>query len=313
MCPEIRAAHRSPVIDYDRHLRDDGVAIFLFHGVIREQRHLLRNYTRKHLPVAEFQDVIDDLVAHGTPVSMPDVAEALTGGDSLPPRAFAITFDDGFENNLSVAAPILQRASVPATFYVTTGFIESNGRSWIDRIEAAVEASPVAVVDLPSLPLRMVCRELAEKRALLDRIRSIVKSRPDLDPYGVAADVEAQLDSRELKPDGELDAKLTWTGLRTLHKDPLFTIGGHGHTHKVLSFLSPQELRDEITHSLDILERELSEPLRHYSYPEGLSHCYSDRVIDELRQSGIICAPTAEPGVNRPGDDPFRLKRIMVS
>jgi hypothetical protein len=52
--------------------------------------------------------------------------------------------------------------------------------------------------------------------------------------------------------------------------------------------------------------------IEHYSYPEGLANCYSDRVIDLLRRQGIVCAPSAEHGVNRVGDDLFHLKRIMV-
>jgi peptidoglycan/xylan/chitin deacetylase (PgdA/CDA1 family) len=35
----------------------------------------------------------------------------------------SITFDDGYRNNHDVAAPILRRLNLPATFFVTTGFV----------------------------------------------------------------------------------------------------------------------------------------------------------------------------------------------
>ena len=57
----------------------------------------------------------------------------------MPRNAYAITFDDGFENNYSLAAPILDDFNLPATFYFSTDFIENNSMSWIDKIEYCVE------------------------------------------------------------------------------------------------------------------------------------------------------------------------------
>ena len=63
---------------------------------------------------------------------------------------------------------------------------------------------------------------------------------------------------------------------------------------------------------MEKLGQELDYPVKHYSYPEGLEDCYSDRVINVLKQHGIICAPSAIHGKNCIGDDLFHLKRIMV-
>ncbi len=299
--------------DYSSHLVLDGVAIFLFHGVVRSLSRPVRNYTRKHIPEQDFERVLDDLLVNGSPVSMSDVAEYVTGVRELPPRAFAVTFDDGFENNFSVAAPQLERRAVPAMFYATTRFIDVNASSWIDRIEAAVESCASVALDLPLLPLVARCADDGSKRAVLDRIRAVVKARRDLDPYGVAEEVERQLGVTQLECDAALDAKMTWDQLAALHRHSLFTVGGHGHTHRVLAFLDAADLDAEISESLRLMEQHIGEPVRHYSYPEGLAHCYSDEVIARLTARGIVCAPTAEPGVNRAGDDPFRLKRIMVA
>ena len=106
---------------------------------------------------------------------------------------------------------------------------------------------------------------------------------------------------------------MTWAQVRALADDPLFSIGGHSHTHAILPFLSPRALESEIATSLKLLRMHLPERVEHYSYPEGLAHCYSDRVIDVLRAQGVRCCPTAEPGVNAPGADLFRLKRVMVN
>ena len=114
------------MINCARYLSDDSFSIFLFHGVIPRQRHEIRNYTRKHIELDAFVAVIRELRRRGNPVSMDDVLASMESDVALPARSFAITFDDGFENNASVAAPVLSELGVPATFYVTTGFIEQN-------------------------------------------------------------------------------------------------------------------------------------------------------------------------------------------
>src|SRR5258708_26938749 len=90
-------------------LRRDEVAIFLFHGVIPEQVHRVRNYTRKHLPQADFESALAGLRGRGRPLSITELADMMAAGGKLPEYGYAITFDDGVENNLTVAAPLLPR------------------------------------------------------------------------------------------------------------------------------------------------------------------------------------------------------------
>ena len=100
---------------YTDQLRQDELAIFLFHGVLRENRYAVRNYTRKHIDQQDFA-TSSAFAPGGTPLSPGDVVEHHKTGTPFPPYAFAITFDDGFENNASVAAPILDDLNIPATF-----------------------------------------------------------------------------------------------------------------------------------------------------------------------------------------------------
>jgi peptidoglycan/xylan/chitin deacetylase (PgdA/CDA1 family) len=288
------------------------VAIFLFHGVIREHHWQVRNYTNKHLTQDRFVAVLKDLCAAGAPVSMQDVVNAHTNGATLPPRPFVITFDDGFENNYSVAAPALADLKIPATFYVTTGFIESNSSSWIDMIEYAVERTPRVSLQLSWPELSGVFESREQKLSLLHQIRQVVKNDSSIEPYDFAKEIWRQLDVKELEPDPQLDQKMSWAQVNELSRNALFTIGGHSHTHRILEFLDQPELEKEIGTSMEKLRANLDVTVTHYSYPEGMANCYSDRVIELLQRQGIVCSPSAEHGLNRVEDDLFHLKRIMV-
>ncbi|HZH28338.1 MAG TPA: polysaccharide deacetylase family protein [Azospirillaceae bacterium] len=300
------------MMDYAARLCDERIAIFLFHGVITTQTHRVRNYTRKHLTADYFASALRSLLAAGgMPVSLDDLVAAQAAGEPLPPRAFAVTFDDGFWNNLGVAAPILADLRIPATVYVTSGFVEFNRMSWIDRIEWAVEQTPSGNLKLPWSERRF--DDDASKRDVLTDIRTHVKSDHRIEPDVLATDIQAQLGLPETwSSDDPLDRKLTWDEVRCLAEDPLFTVGGHTHTHAIMSFLNPADLDREIDTSLSFLRSKAGVGSRHYSYPEGLAHCYSDAVINALKARGVVCCPTAEDGDNDLTADLFRLKRIMA-
>lgn len=293
-------------------LQESGVAIFLFHGVIPEQTHPIRNYTRKHLTRARFEEVLDELCRSGTPVSMDAVLDWTRGSGALPPRAFAVTFDDGFENNYSVAAPVLECRRVPCAFYVTTGFVDAGRMSWIDRIEHAFEITTRVALDPPFGRPGAAAASPEEKCLWLDRIRSIVKSDRTTAPDEWADRICGKLGVADARPDPWLDKKLSWSQVEELAGNGLFTVGGHGHSHRILSFMNANELTDEIQTSLRLLNSRLKKPVRHYSYPEGREDCYSGDVVRALKQFGVACCPTAIDGINPPGTNPFHLKRIMV-
>jgi hypothetical protein len=120
-------------------ITSDNLAIFLFHGVINQQTHRVRNYTGKHIQADLFATCMKRLTKFGNVLSMDEVLYICEIGEALPPRDYAVTFDDEFENNISVAAPILSNYGIPAMIYITSAFVEGNQMSWIDCIENAVE------------------------------------------------------------------------------------------------------------------------------------------------------------------------------
>lgn len=292
-------------------LSDDGLTILLFHGVIEQQTHPVRNYLGKHLEACHFEAMLRKLMEYGKPMSMDQVMACRESGEPFPPRSFAVTFDDGFENNHRIAVPILKQLGIPATFFVTTEFIIYNRMSWIDRIEHAIENSTRDDLKLPWLKTPVRIASTAGKIAALEIIRGKVKNDRKIDVEALIASVfeQANVDYCD-SSDGPLDLKMSWNQVRELAQDPLFSVGGHGHTHAILSFLDDDQLVSELECSLGAF-REHHVTICDFAYPEGQSHCYSNAVCDALKQRGIRSALTAIPGVNTSVTNPFELHRVM--
>lgn len=295
-------------------LNPHGLVIFLFHGVIEKNHHPVRNYTGKHLEKELFEACIARLTREGKALSMDQVLEFCSGQKPLPPRSYAITFDDGFENNVTIAAPILQRWETPAMIYLTSAFVEGNRMSWIDRIERAVEETSEESIQSENTPVSFPLINRDDKIAFLNAVRTYVKNNPDCDPEKIADRICVQLrDRREGRSNDPLDRKLSWQQIREARESGILAFGGHSHTHRILSFLPVDQLAEELDTSLALLRERAEIGPEHYSYPEGLAHCFTEEVIAALKQRGVKCCPTAIAGVNRLPADPFRLCRILVA
>ncbi len=295
-------------------LRDGHIAIFLFHGVIKKQSHAVRNYTGKHIESELFARCIQRLKSVGTSLTMDQVLYYHQSNDVIPKNAFAITFDDGFENNLSIAAPILFAENVSATIYITTSFVENNCMSWIDLIEHAVEETSL---DKYRSNWSEMIYDLSTTEGRIDflkEVRRYVKGSSVCSPIQFADLLCTELGIENVPESLDLlDKKLTWDQIKSMNSNDLISFGGHSHTHPILSYLSENELRREVSISLDLLKSKGHVGPTHYSYPEGQEYCFSDQVISVLKEHGVECCPTAIDGVNTTSIDPFHLKRILVA
>jgi peptidoglycan/xylan/chitin deacetylase (PgdA/CDA1 family) len=271
--------------DYSEFLGDDTFAIFLFHNVIWSRKTWrLRNLNRKALHLHEFKEVIVKLINNGAPVSTDDIVNG-----NVPPKAWAVTFDDAFAGAYWYGAPFLEELGVPATFYITTNFVNNNSKSWADQLEVNFETSDLSVEAFQGL-------------------KAFIKGSKHVDPYSWPRWIE----ELGFKSDIQLDEKMSWEMVKELSECPLFMIGGHGVSHRIIEYLSWTETAHEIWDSIRGIENKTGLQIRHFSYPEGLLSCWSQETEGILKEANIVCCPTAQEGVNRIGDSLFKLKRIMV-
>jgi peptidoglycan/xylan/chitin deacetylase (PgdA/CDA1 family) len=313
MCSELYALHGNFVSDLVGKLAPRTLTVFLLHGVTDKPCHRVLNYTGKHVDTQFFEDFLQGVCAVGRTVSMDEVVEIREKNLPYPDYSFVLTFDDGFANNYEVAAPLLRKYGVNAAFYITTGWTGVNGLSWIDKIELCFEHCASGAVRLPWLGELTHFDSPRERIAILQEVRKHAKNSPALDLDAFVNDVFAQCGMSPVDTsDDPLHRKMSWQQIAELDADPLFSVGGHTHTHAVMSYLEAGPLQNEIDRSLTLLSEKAGVGPDHYSYPEGQKHCYNERVIRALRKSGVVCCPTAIEGTNNGSESLFDLKRVLV-
>src|SRR5690606_8243942 len=87
---------------------------------------------------ADFDWQMRHLREHHHVVSLEQVMEHLDGGASLPRRAVAVTFDDGFTDTYHTAAPVMKRHGIPGAVFVTTDYLGSGDVFWFERVAQIV-------------------------------------------------------------------------------------------------------------------------------------------------------------------------------
>ena len=115
-------------------------AILMLHRVVRDKKECLD----QHLTVTA--SYLDETLGHFRRsgiqlVSMSDFAAALAGERIIDGRAVALTFDDGYRDNLTLALPILEKHQAPATIYVVSGAPDRTMDVWHLRLEYLIRRS----------------------------------------------------------------------------------------------------------------------------------------------------------------------------
>jgi peptidoglycan/xylan/chitin deacetylase (PgdA/CDA1 family) len=246
-------------------------------------------------------------------LSIDEFLDIQKSGDALPPRSTIVSFDDGFRNNYSVAAPILEDYQIPAIFYISSGVVNTDIMFWVDILEDAINLSEKSTIRVRlDQEKEFSIRNYEEKFRALVAIKGYCKTASVTEKDRIIQDIQ---DATCITADVAHSAnyqKISWKELKKMHSNTLFTIGGHSLYHNILSSLDIDLLKKEIQLSLDLLEINLQSPITHYSYPEGQAHHYNQEIIELLKGSGIVCSPSAICGLNQITENPFHLKRIMV-
>lgn len=291
-----------------RALAGDGATILMYHAV-----------TRTPLPVMDwvfveerrFRDQMLYLKKHCHVVPLRELPAAVKAGATRPPLV-ALTFDDGFQNNYSVAFPILRELGLPAAVFLATDFIDSDDTPWFCRINDALSRT-----SLMRLEWNGDTYDLSSARARADAhalLQSRLKRFRHSDLLDRTAQLVAALGDRPGRPmpRGSVYRMLETHEVRAMAGTGLIEFGAHSCSHAILSGLSPSDRKHELVDSIAAVARLSGSPCTLFAYPNGRAIDYSLCDVTELRKSDITVAVTTIAGPNDSSVSALEMRRYCI-
>lgn len=239
-----------------------GGRILIYHGIDLSGQTEINS---RFISVAEFEKHLNWLKNSCEVVSLEDYFKGVRHPDKL---TVAITFDDGYKNNFTLALPLLQQYQLPATFFVTTSPLEGLNILWPDLLDMAGFYLNVELVykdekfkysrhkGYISITNGSNLKSLLMK-ADLNSIRTFIRNHHFL-----------------LKEIQSEDCKLYWElmnedELNAASKSPYITLGSHSVVHSSMTKITSAEAREELVNSRAKLMGISGLPVTSFAFPFG--------------------------------------------
>jgi len=276
------------------------------------------------------------LSQHYQVISLLEMVERMARKPESEERFVAVTFDDGYSDNLINAKPILDFYRIPATVFVSTGFIEGTKEFWWDELEHLL-LHPSVLPDSLRLEIGKSVHEWKLGRDAdytkegfeEHRLWNVLRTDDPTNRHRVYRELcriarPLQEEQRQdmlcmlrewagRKHDRHCEHRaLTSDEVRQLASGSSIDVGAHTETHPVLATLSVDSQRQEIAQSQKRLEEILKRPVRSFAYPYGTKADYTGQTATLVREQGFGLACSNYPEAIVESTDRYQLPRFVV-
>lgn len=253
---------------------------------------------------AEFQDQIGWLTRNTTVVSIDDLVTYLSGNGSLPKNAAVITFDDGYQDYVEQAVPVLEEFDVPATVYVSTQLMADQVAPYEFSLAETLHQLETVEIEFDGESMEYDLSGEDDTKRAYSELRRLVKS--------AAVDTRRSLIEQIGPADVDEYNIVTPEMVEQLGTNPLVTVGSHGHEHRPLGELSNEFVKTNIERSTQILSDIVGKSIDHFSFSYGSTSPFALRTVERLGyRSGVTTE--SRPVKPRDWNQCYSIPRIDMS
>jgi peptidoglycan/xylan/chitin deacetylase (PgdA/CDA1 family) len=262
-------------------------------------------------------------------VSMEELLTSLSN-KTLKNKRVALTFDDGYLDNYTQAAPLLEKYQLPASFYITTGSIGTSDQFWWDQLQDLILLNET----LPKKFQLTINNETFNidlgdayqlNQNLKDQIKNWSADHPSINKrtelyftiWETLRTCEPIIRKKYLEDirvwadqQSEHSGKMmNWQQIQSLSNNKLFSIGGHTVNHPALGAHPIDIQKKEIMDGASTLNKMISKDITSFAYPHG---SYNQDTTSILSEAGFKYAVTTESASVSNSSKKFELPRFQV-
>lgn len=270
----------------------------------------------KGISAADFERQMRFLLRHFTPVPASRVQAGLGKGIQ-----FAVTLDDGYEDNYQVAAPILKKLGIPAAFYVVSDFVGTDRLFWWEQVAELMRGSKKPELNMHAV-IPGLCqtekqrhvfplRKYNERDYAYEQLCARIRSGPHVDIPSQVRNLAEYFDV-PLRDEGRRYGLMNWQQLMDLVGQG-FEIGGHSASHCNVVGAEENLLQRELIASASVIEAGIDAPVESFAYPYGMFEASSKVVTSMLEATNCKAAFTTVQGVVSAGLPAYELPRMQLN
>ena len=300
-----------------RSLKEPFSFVVIYHRVVADNatsEDLLG--VEKGISALQFEQQMRFLLRHFTPVSasriQPDLDREIK---------FAVTLDDGYEDNYLVAAPILKRLGIPATFYVVSDFVGTDRLFWWEQVAELMRQSKNQQLDMQAVVPELCradnqtnvfpLRDHVEREYAYEQLCSRIREGPHANIALHVNSIAEYLDV-PLREQGRHYGLMNWQQLRDLVGQG-FEIGGHSASHCNVVGADESLLHRELIESANVIEKKVGALVESFAYPYGIFEASSKVVAGLLDRTNCKAAFTTAQGVVSAALPAYELPRMQLN
>ena len=281
--------------------------ILCYHRVVSELDYTKTTGPLKNIMVTNesFDYQMDYINKNFEVISMDEMADHLLSESQ--DFKVAVTFDDGYKDNLVNALPILRNYRIPATVYLTTRFLEGDLNMWWYFLWETINKMKTLKFEYRSKVYKYNCRNSKEKSKAFFKISEIFKD-VNINEHKVLFGALGN----DYRKSGYETLCLKWNDVKKLNNSNLITIGSHTHNHLRLSSFKKDILISEFKESIDLIQKNINCKVKHFAFPFGAKEDINKAVIDVARNLGVVTAVSTRVYPIRKNFEILNLPRLHM-
>lgn len=318
----VGGAHYTGLLAWARRAQMKDQALILMYHRVSPRGQGVPDYSPNGITVtpAEFEMQLRFLRRHYDVQPLAHIVAAVRGERAFTPNMCAVTFDDGWQDVYEHAFPLLKKYSIPATIYLTTGFIDGKNWFWEERSKYLLALIHKAArrPDQTAAMLESVRRELAPFG-----LHDLLLVRENKLPWFLSQqgrgmkgwNAERRVDlmqclerlAEKIDPNAPRPF-MNWDEVHEMSRHNI-EFGSHTVSHPVLPDLPDGRAMEELAGAAKRIHTQLGCAPRNFAYPYGK---FNEHIRRQVQQEGLASATTTRLGLVKRDSDPYALNRVNM-